>query len=322
MSDVSSCPPESLFPPLSLNDGTGQVCVGSTAGLDDLRQYSPRSHKKIDITPLLEGETTKIDSTREMNLRHIHSAMVTFCFPSESTTSLPHLFDNVQGQVFVTSRRLFFVTMGNANKDFDLAIDSARISLHAMTSDPKYSVYCQLACTTYPENTGSFVSEQSERGGNQVGERVPGEIHISPPNNMTDEKKQEFCQGLFNSLSRLASLNPVSDEDDSGNGIQAMMNMMAATYGGDMEGIVDNEDDMMFRTEPSRMNNIWGDNAEQKTQENISGGATEEERSSMLERLDNVLTVPPEYRSASNYDDNRGAFGQFDDADETGDDLL
>uniref|UniRef100_A0A7S1ZI48 Uncharacterized protein n=1 Tax=Trieres chinensis TaxID=1514140 RepID=A0A7S1ZI48_TRICV len=46
------------------------------------------------------------------------------------------------------------------------------------------------------------------------------------------------------------------------------------------------------------------------------GGATEEERAAMLERLDAMLVVPREYEIASGEEDNVGQGGQFDDADE------
>jgi len=99
-----------------------------------------------------------------------------------------------------------------------------------------------------------------------------------------------------------------------------MMNMMAATYGDDrssnLEGVEDDEDEMICRIDPRLMDNEWGNAAEEKTQESNIRGATIEERNAMLERLDNVLTIP------SNYYNNEGAIGQFDDADEDGDDLL
>jgi len=301
------CPPESLFPPLPADDGTDRLNVGSTAGLHNLRQYSPSSNTDCGTASVVEE-----GSNCEKNLHHLHSALVTFSFPTESTASPSHSFQSVEGQVFVTSRRVLFVTMEKSNNDFDLAIDSARISLHAMTSEPKCSVYCQLASSSSPENTISFSPQGSEHDGGQVSNGCPGEIHFFPPDDMAKEKKQEFCQGLFDSLSRLASLNPVSDDGDGGGGMAAMMNMMAATYGEDrsnLEGVEDDEDEMICRIDPRLMDDAWGSTAEENILERNSGGATIEERNAMLDRLDNVLTV-------------EGAVGQFDDADEDGDDLL
>mmetsp|Transcript_3348 Transcript_3348/g.3750 ORF Transcript_3348/g.3750 Transcript_3348/m.3750 type:complete len:319 (+) Transcript_3348:134-1090(+) len=309
------CPPESLFPPLPPDDGTDRLYVGSTAGLQNLRQYAPSSNTDCGTASVVVEE----GSNCEQNLHYLHSALVTFSFPTESTASPPHSFQSVEGQVFVTSRRVLFVTMEKSNNDFDLAIDSARISLHAMTSEPKCSVYCQLASSSSPENAISFLPQAAEHDGGQVSNGGPGEIHFSPPDDMAKDKKQEFCQGLFDSLSQLASLNPASDDGDGGGGMAAMMNMMAATYGDDRsnsEGVEDDEDEMICRIDPRLMDNAWGNTAEGNTLERNSGGATIEERNAMLDRLDNVLTIP------SNYYDNEGAIGQFDDADEDGDDLL
>lgn len=311
-SDASSiCAPESLFPPLSADDAAENIHVGSTAGLHDLRhQYVPSSHtKNCGVTPMIEDN---VDCTREINLHHINSSLVTFSLT-------PNSFQNVQGQVFITSRRLFFVTMKNANNDFDLAIASGRISLHAMTSEPRYSVYCQLAGNTMPNNTTTFFPGGSGLDGSKDDKVDPGEVHLFPPDDMIEEEKQEFCQKLFDSLSRMASLNPVSDDGDGGGGMMSMMHMMAAAHSDEGD---DNEDDMIYRVDQNQVSNIWSDNNEDNTQENASKGATAEERSAMLERLDNMLTVPAEYISPCTNDENLGATGQFDDADEDDDDLL
>jgi len=140
----------------------------------------------------------------EKILHHLNSALVTFSFPCESTTSsLSDSFQRVEGKVFVTSRRIFFVTMKKSNSNFDLAIDSARISLHAMTSEPKYSVYCQLASSSSPENAVLFLPQGADQDEGQMGNGGPGEINFAPPDDMAKEKKEEFCQELFDSLSRL-----------------------------------------------------------------------------------------------------------------------
>jgi len=313
----SISPPESLFPPLSADDATENIYVGSTAGLRNLRQYVPSSHSKNCVSTPLHKDN--IDDTRETNLHHIHSSLVTFSTTCEPTVSSPHSFQNVQGQVFITSRRLFFVTMKNANNDFDLAIDSGRISLHAMTSEPRYSVYCQLGCNAGLNSATTFFPGDSGLDRSQDDKGSPGEIHFYPPDDMIDEEKSVFCQGLFDSLSQMASLNPVSDDEDGGGGIVSMMNMMAAAYS-DKGG--DNEDDMFYRSDQNQMNNAWGALDEHNTEELAPRGATTEERVAMLDRLDNMLTVPAEHGSACNNDENMGATGQFDDADEDDDDLL
>jgi hypothetical protein len=56
-----------------------------------------------------------------------------------------------------------------------------------------------------------------------------------------------------------------------------------------------------------------------------NGGATQEERAAMLERLDDMLVVPAEYEIAGDHEEgveNEHAGDQFDDAEESGDELL
>ena len=107
-------------------------------------------------------------------------------------------------------------------------------------------------------------------------------------------------QQLFEALSQLVSLHPVYDDDDdddpndAGGGGMMMMgeNGPEENYGDDM---------------------VVAD-AEQET------AGADEERNSMLDRLDNMLTVPPHL--AQDGDDGDDAGGQFDDAEDDVDQLL
>lgn len=85
------------------------------------------------------------------------------------------------------------------------------------------------------------------------------------------------CQGLFDALSRLVSLHPIPLEEED-----------------DDEGF----DEAIFAPP-------------------VDNGISEEEREAMLERLDAMLVVPPEYEREG---EDRVEVGQFDDADEDEDD--
>jgi hypothetical protein len=123
-----------------------------------------------------------------------------------------------------------------------------------------------------------------------------------------------MCQIIFNSLTKLASLNPSGESDDGvhgGGGFFSMLSLMAGMGDGlgngfDGETMIanhdgDGDDDMVVRLGGS--NNFVENDDESEM-------ATDMERQAMLRRLDDMLVVPPEYEIASSND------GQFDDADE------
>ncbi len=162
----------------------------------------------------------------------------------------------------------------------------------------------------------NFDNEDDNNDDDEMG--ASKEVTIEPIN---AGDGQAACQELFDALSKLMNLNPMPEEDDengfgssgAGGGLAAMLGLMANAYGGDEEydheddddDDDDDGDDMICRIDPSQMmtaeslRNGDGDGA-------AGGGASASERQKMLERLDNVLVVPPEYEME----------GQFDDADE------
>ena len=103
----------------------------------------------------------------------------------------------------------------------------------------------------------------------------------------------EESQPLFDALCKLVSLHPIEDGDEEGNGSGGL-------FGGG--------DDFM-----SRDDLIWapsagfGTVAGQAEEEEEDTGATEAERAAMLERLDHLLVVRPEFEIQE---------GQFDDAED------
>ena len=104
---------------------------------------------------------------------------------------------------------------------------------------------------------------------------------------------------LFTALSKLVSLHPIDPHQDTNN---------------DMYG--NNDDDENF--EPEDM--IWASDFrdDDDDDDDDEGAATREERQAMLDRLDQVLIVPPEYEIDDNDEGKQqdGMEGQFDDADE------
>merc|ERR1712038_547375 len=126
----------------------------------------------------------------------------------------------------------------------------------------------------------------------------PPEIFFYPPTDDENNDKKELCQQLFDSLSKLINLNPIMDDEDDGAGMGGLAAMLAMAANSSRND--DEDDDMICRIDASQMVTAWDD----KSQEDE--GAPSNERSQMLERLANMLVVPPEYE----------VDGQFDDADE------
>ncbi|KAL7552512.1 hypothetical protein ACHAWF_015761 [Thalassiosira exigua] len=247
------------------------------------------------------------------------------------------------GDLFVTTLRIMFL---GQKQDDDVAIDGRCIALHAVDSLPgddevadSHHVYCQIAEPMGEEFDGGCTSAISMAAPTQItgenddilnaegdvnveGEELPEddsttEVYFKPASSSEDEQNAdqcEKCQSIFNALTRLASLNPAGDADDAG-GLFSMLAMMAGLdnngLGGGMvmAGYDDSDnDDMVVR--------LGGSNNLVENDDDSSAGAPEEERQAMLQRLDDMLVVPPEYEVASLED------GQFDDAEDEDDAIL
>ena len=137
------------------------------------------------------------------------------------------------------------------------------------------------------------------------------EVYFKPTIANEGESQCNKCQSLFDSLTKLASLNPVGDSDDGVGGLFSMLSLMAGggANGGDDNGMVfanhndeDSDDEMVVR--------LGGSNNLVENDDDSSEGAPDEERQAMLQRLDDLLVVPPELEIPSDDD------GQFDDAEE------
>jgi|AntRauTorckE5430_2_1112549.scaffolds.fasta_scaffold00402_11 hypothetical protein len=265
MSDI-----ENILPPLLADDGTPHLLCSENASLEPLRSCKSKQVKISEATNATEQDNGK---EREIILSHLQSASVSLTLPSQS-------FSNMKGQIFVTTKRLLFV--GEAASS-DFSMNAYCISLHALMSEPRHSIYCQL---------------NDEVGGSDDEEGPSSkEVIIEPL--CDDGEHQSSCQNIFESLSKLISLNPMDDDDDGGfgsgggGGLASMLGMMASAYGGDEN---DETDDLICRIDPSQMitaSNIDGDEV----------GASAEERRKMLEKMDSMLVVPPEYDLDGQFDD-------------------
>lgn len=183
----------------------------------------------------------------------------------------------LEGEVFVTSSQLLFLanspssTAGPTVDSFneDIAIGATCIHLHAMADEPELSVYLQLT-----------------EGGGGAGPDQTSELTLIP-------LESDGCQTLFDALCKLVSKHPLPVDDDEEDGAG-----FGGWAGGGMEGFV-MSDDLVWAPAPGfgRVNSQAPDDDEDE-------GATEEERAAMLDRLDNLLVVRPEFDIQE---------GQFDD---------
>ncbi len=213
----------------------------------------------------------------------------------------------------------------------DFIMDAGCISLHALTTDPINAVYCQLSEemdmktdeSTSTNNQPLHTNPQQQQPQPQPSEIYMEPIHVNENGNGDGDDSKNACQDLFRALSKLMNMNP--DPYDSnidgggGGGLAAMLGLMASAYGGgmDMDG-----DGMGMGMGMGMGDNVYNEsNGEGEHDDDdmicrINGGngieATPQQRAAMLERLDNLLVVPPEYEIG-------GTEGQFDDADENED---
>eukprot|EP00934_Nitzschia_sp_Nitz4_P008972 Nitzschia sp. Nitz4//scaffold27_size158506//76211//76906//NITZ4_002601-RA/size158506-processed-gene-0.18-mRNA-1//1//CDS//3329545491//8962//frame0 len=166
---------------------------------------------------------------------------------------------NSEGELFVTSSQLLFVTTQSSDDASDFAVGATCIHLHAMTEDPEVSVYLQLT-----DGDDEDTSELTV-------------VPLDPSS----------CQSLFDALCKLVSLHPLDLDDEEGGD---------EPFG---DGCVMSDD--LIWAPSAGFGTVLGDDDEEED------GASPEERAAMLERLDNLLVVQPEYQVQD---------GQFEDAEE------
>jgi hypothetical protein len=235
--------------------------------------------------------------------------------PDETATTTNGLKDKqifIPGNLFISSSQILFVAERQdsghkANSDYssspsssssgdnDLAIGATCITLHAMMDEPEPAMYLQLSD-----------GGDDRDDGNNTDHDGPLELTITPT-----ERKDINCQILFDHICRLVSQWPVDVDDDGDNfgvgrncqfsgselGEENVGNGGWMTADGiveDLEGDDDGRDHLIWAHSP---------NADDVEKENDDGGATEEERAAMLDRLDNLLVVPRDMEIEGQFDD-------------------
>lgn len=178
----------------------------------------------------------------------------------------------VTGLLIVTTLRILFCSTTTTaspqsttttippSTPYDFSIDAGCINLHALTNEPKASVFLQ-------------VEHDNTNNNNMDREGEPVDITLIP----SDENQ---CPLLFEALSKLVSLHPIVPDDD----------------GDDDDDDDDADDDgtsdlmtmMMMMTSMPRQ--TMGLGAEELGDDDPS----DVEREAMLRRLDHLLVVPPE----------------------------
>jgi hypothetical protein len=204
------------------------------------------------------------------------------------------------GEVFVTRSQILFVARDQDLIGRDWAVGASRIVLHAMTDDEPQSagVYLQL------NDPGE------DDGGDGDDDGRPLEMTITPVDG-------HDCQKLFDCLCKLVSLHPILDGDDYDDyddyGGHQWQGGGDDGGGGFGFGAGDNDDLIWVPSAGSAFGTTGEghycvDDDEDYDDADYDGGATEQERDAMLERLDNLLVERPEYEIQED---------QFDDADDT-----
>jgi len=206
---------------------------------------------------------------------------------------------------------------------FDLKVDALCIDLHALTGldqennddgmendTPPSAIYIQISTDSSNE-----ADDYGDEGDASLFELTLQPMPMESATNR-EEETERICRQLFDAISKMISLNPINpnseddpEQDDDGGepfggasgswitgddldpAVSAMMMMMTTRNAQDS-----NNDDMIFAAASN------------------PPPASEEERDAMLERLDNLLIVPPEFSIHGDNDGERD--GQFEDADE------
>jgi len=299
---------EKLFPPLDVDDGTPLFFLAENARLASMRniqddhviQYLEDYHHNQQQQQQ-QQQQEEDDGNKERLLCFLKSTNVSLNLSDKA------LFD-VRGKMFVTTKRVFFAAHDVQMASFDFAMNAYCISLHALMSEPTHSVYCQLC-----ESASKGFRDEHQQPEDEDPSTI--EIVIQPLDDVgaLEGNIKLSCQQLFDALSKLISLNPVSCDDEEGGmgytsagagGLAAMLGFLAGDSAVGFDDEEHNEDEMIYRIDSN--GNAWKNHIAMADGETIE----EAERDRMLKHLDNLLVVPPEYDEHE---------GQFDDAeDESG----
>lgn len=281
---------ESLLPTLPDEDGVNRFLRGKEANLGSIRSYHTESTENYVDS---KSNNDNNNASQIEDDYQVKEEKILCYFNSVSVTiqNAPTEYEGIIGQLIVSTKRVFFIAYSEKDTEKDFVVDAQCISLHAMMSEPDHSVYCQLADDNEDDEDYTGPSEiffYPQISSNETQEKITD----------IEERKRNLSQALFDSFTELINLNPVFDENENdggaAGGLMAMLGMLSEN------SQYDEDDDMICRVDPSNI--IMGMGEENQNDNDPSNN----ERTQMLEQLDNLLVVPPEYEID----------GQFDDADE------
>jgi Regulator of volume decrease after cellular swelling len=192
----------------------------------------------------------------------------------------------VIGQLVVTSEQLLFWTNESSIQQYDLRVDATCLDLHALTSNSIESD------NEADENrsSGVYIQLSDEEICDDSGYEALQEITFRPISSSEDQSSQS----LFDAISKLITLHPIDPNDlpdgEAGvetNSLEDQGNMWFGTgpfmtVDGLQKSDIDDDDDHLVVAS--------NDNIAEMTLVD-----EEAERNRMLERLDRLLVVPPEY---------------------------
>jgi hypothetical protein len=273
--------------PSELEEDGPYLLIGKEAKLGPLRLFQN--------TALLDNYVITDLPQEESLLCHIPSANIFLTLPFKSIS--------VSCQIFVTSRRLLAVASSEQEGDKDIMLNAQGISLHALTSEPQRTIYCQLCEHIHVGSSDDDGTRNTNDMDEEEEEEEEGDSYVTKeltivPLTRNNEQDSDLCSSLFQALSKLIALNPVDDDDQNfgGGSFGDMLGLMAQAYGQVDDN--DQDDEMICRINPKDISTYTIVDEEES---NVHGNR----RRAILEHLDNVLVVPEEYEVVD---------GQFDDA--------
>ncbi len=281
---------ESLLPTLPDDDG-GRFLRGKEANLDSIRSYHTESRENYFDSKSNKDNNSNATKIEDSDQEKEEKVLCYFKSVSMTIQNAPVEYEGIIGQLIVSTKRVFFIACSEKDIEKDFVVDAQCISLHAMMSEPDHSVYCQLADDNEDDEEYTGPSEiffYPQISSNEAQEKITDK----------EDSKRNLSQLLFDSFTELINLNPVFDENENDGGAAGGLMAMLGMLSGNSQ--YDEDDDMICRVDPSNI--IMGTGEENQNDNDPSSN----ERTQMLERLDNLLVVPPEYEID----------GQFDDADE------
>uniref|UniRef100_A0A7S2LNX7 Uncharacterized protein n=1 Tax=Leptocylindrus danicus TaxID=163516 RepID=A0A7S2LNX7_9STRA len=303
-------------------EDTPRIYCGIDAGIE-------RSDQCVGGVVLNKSETCLAISHVDVSLSGLSRYYGDTC---NETTKSTNSFSRIPGTMLITSDRIVFAADEN-NETFDLSIDAGLVSLHALSSEPQNCMYCQLdlRADDYAADEIQSSSDQEQQHIEKTEDEAaytPVEVYFFPVANRDDtidvgpgsSSVGEQLGQIFDALSTMAELNPDDIDDDHGDG----------NDDGDCDGFffMGGDGNVEMTSDPTALlattsYSVDGGNGCESGGATASseGEATEEERASMLERLDALLLVPPELELDENgvrirEISGQGNDGQFSDAEE------